>query len=349
MSSTPSRPPTRGITEGAILAGLTVITAAAGLVAPFVGVLVAPLPIMVLVIRWGIRNAVLATVVATLLLLQLFGPLNALSAAAGFAPLGLALGWGVRQGWTASLTVLAGATAFLAATLAALAGGTLILHQDLVGEFIRSQVKAMQMAVSFQERLGASRQQIDQLRATLSLLPGFLHAALPVIFALGALLWAYTCYTVARHVLRRIGHHLPGFPPLLEWRIPPAATAALLWLSAIMVVARFRAPQVGGAVLDIMLADLFIFGFQGALVAAAWMNRRQVPRALQIVLGAMLLSAGILPLLSLAVLGALDTWVDYRRLTSREGHGACDPGRPARLRRGGKHSPESPETTAKLQ
>ena len=59
MTLPPSRGPTRGLTEGAILAALTVIVAAVGLITPLVGVLLAPLPIMLLVIRWGLRIAVL--------------------------------------------------------------------------------------------------------------------------------------------------------------------------------------------------------------------------------------------------------------------------------------------------
>ncbi len=45
------------------------------------------------------------------------------------------------------------------------------------------------------------------------------------------------------------------------------------------------------------------------------MNRRQIPRAAQVMAGLFLLTAGLLPLLALAVVGILDIWYDYRRLT----------------------------------
>ncbi|TMI77597.1 MAG: DUF2232 domain-containing protein, partial [Bacillati bacterium ANGP1] len=98
--------PARGLTEGAILAALSAVAAIVGLVAPFVGILLAPIPLMLLVIRWGLRTAVLAAIVAGLILLQFFGPLNAVSMGGIFAPLGLALGWGVRRRIGAPLTVL---------------------------------------------------------------------------------------------------------------------------------------------------------------------------------------------------------------------------------------------------
>lgn len=319
------RQPTRGLTEGAILAALTVVVAAAGLIAPFVGILLAPLPIMLLVIRWGIRTALLATVVAAWVLLQFFGPLNAISAVATFAPLGLALGWGVRRGIGAQFTILAGAAAFLGSTLAVLEVTMIVLHQDLIEQFIRGQVQAMQTALAVQERLGAPQQQVDELRLLwdtycgehhcfAAVMPQFFHTALPVMLAFGALLWGYLSYTVARAVLRRVGHTLPAVPPIVTWHIPPLLASILLWISAGISLVSLRDPRASGMALDAMFVDLFVFGFQGALVGIAWMNNRQIPRFAQVMAGVLLLMTGLLPMMALAVLGIMDSWFDYRRL-----------------------------------
>jgi uncharacterized protein YybS (DUF2232 family) len=287
---------------------------AIGLIAPFVAVLLAPLPIMLLVIRWGLRIAVLASVVATLLLLQFFGPLSALSSAALFAPLGLAMGWGVRRGIAAPLTILAGAAGFFSSTIATVAVVTAVLRQDLIGQFIRSQVLAMQMSLSVWQRLGVPPQKIDELRTAISVMPQFLHTVLPAVLALGALLWAYLCYTVARAVLRRVGHELPAVPPLLTWRIHPLLVSALLWITAGLSFLSLRVPSAAGPALNGVIADLFVFGFQGALVGVTWMNRWGIPRFAQIIAGILVLSGDIRPLAALAVVGILDTWFDYRRL-----------------------------------
>jgi uncharacterized protein YybS (DUF2232 family) len=315
MAKVTQRHATRGLTEGAILAALTVVVGAVGLVAPFVGILLAPLPIMLLVIRWGLRTAVLASVVAALILLQFFGPLNAISVTAMFAPLGLALGWGVWRGIGAQLTVLAGAAAFLVSTVATLAAATFMMHQDLVGQFITSQVQGMQMALALQQKIGAPSQQIDEMRQIIAILPGFLHTALPVIFALGALVWAYLCYVIARTVLRRVGHVLPGVPPILSWRIPPGLASVLLWIAAVLALATLRVPALRGAATDAMLVNVLVFAFQGALVGIIWMKRRQIPWFAQVLAGVLLLTAGLLPILAVTLLGMLDTWFDYRRLT----------------------------------
>ena len=326
MASHTRRHPTRGLTEGAILAALTAVIAAAGLLFPPVAVLLAPLPIMLLVIRWGMRIAVLATIIAAAALFQFTGPVNAASAVAAFAPLGLALGWGVRRGMAAQWTILIAAVPFLLSLFAMVAAGGVLLHQDLIGDLITIQVKAMQTAVDVQQRLGVPSTQVAEVQKMIAVLPHLLRTMLPVAFGLGALLWSYLSYTVARSVLRRVGHPLPAVPPIVTWRLPPALASVMLWAGAILSLAAVRAPQFGGAAFDAMLVNLFAFGFQGALVGVAWANRRGYPRFVQILFGAMLLGAGVLPVMALAILGMLDTWWDFRRLTPPRGGAA--PGSP---------------------
>jgi uncharacterized protein YybS (DUF2232 family) len=313
------RHPTRGLTEGAILAALTAIIASVGLIAPPVAVLLSPLPIMLLVIRWGMRIAVLACVIAAAALLQFAGPLNAASAVAMFAPLGLALGWGVRRGLAAQWTIIAGSVAFLIATLAMLAAANGLMHQDVMGDFITGQIKAMQMAAGLQQRLGAPHQQVQEMQQAIKVLPGFLRSALPVALAFGALLWSYMCYALARNVLRRVGHPLPAVPPILTWRLSAGIASVLLWAGAVASLAAMREPRLGSIALDAMLVNLFVFGFQGVLVGVTWARRRGYPAFVQILFGVMLLGAGMLPLFGLAILGMLDTWWDFRKHAPRSG------------------------------
>ncbi len=282
-------------------------------------VLLAPLPIMLLVIRWGLRIAVLASVIAAAALFQFGGPLNAISAVAMFAPLGLTLGWGVRRGLGAQWTILSGSVSFFLATLAMLAAAQGLLHQDVMGEFITGQVKALETAMDVQRRLGAPAAQVEEMRKLAEMMPQFLRTAMPVALAFGAILWAYLCYAVARSVLRRVGHPLPAVPPMLTWRLSALLSTVMLWGGALASLAAIRAPQLGGIALDAMLVNLFVFGFQGTLVGVTWANRRGYPAFIQVLFGLMLLGAGILPMLGLAILGMLDTWWDFRRLLPRPG------------------------------
>jgi uncharacterized protein YybS (DUF2232 family) len=322
-----TRPQTRGLTEGAILAALAAVIAAAGLVIPAVAILLAPLPIMLLVIRWGMRTGILATIVASLILLQFLGPLVAFSAI-GFGPIGLALGWGVRRGLAPGRTVLAGAAALYASFLASLALTKLVLHQDLFGTFIQAQLQAMQQSAALLERWGAPQQEIDALRLLASAqcaehhcfippMEQLVRSSGPVMLALGTLFWGYLCYALARSLLRRIGHEIPAIPAMLTWRMPRQLAATLIWIGGGLSMAGLWLPQLGGAVLSAVFLNLVVFGFLGALVGLTWMNRRQIPRALQVIVLMMLMTSLTYPtLLVLAVIGMLDNWYDYRRLAS---------------------------------
>ena len=305
---------TRGLTEGAVLAALTAVAAAVGLVVPFVGILLAPIPVMLLVMRWGMRTAVLAAVVAGLILLQFFGPLVALSVTVIFAPIGLALGWGVRRGIGAQLTVLTGSAAFLLSSLGTLGITIFVLHQDILGQLIRTQVQAWESAQVWAQHMGAPQSRIDEMRSAVALMPQFLRTTFPVLVALGALVWAYLCYVLARSVLRRIGHDIPAVPPILTWRLPAGLASGLLWASAGLSIASAVVPRLGGAGLNAVLINLFVFAFQGALLGVTWMNARGIPRFAQIVAGMLVFTSGLLPLLALAILGILDIWYDFRHV-----------------------------------
>jgi uncharacterized protein YybS (DUF2232 family) len=334
---------TRGLTEGAILAALAAVIAAAGVVVPPVAILLAPVPVMLLVIRWGLRTGVLATVVAGLILLQFFGPLVAFSAIV-FGPVGLALGWGVRNERGATWTVLAGAAAFCASMLASLALAAAVLHQDVIGQLIRLQIDSMRQSASLLERMGAPAQNVEPLHLLIDAPCGEHHCFAPpletlirstslVIVTLGALLWGYLCYAVARSLLRRLGYQVPAVPPMLTWRLPRRLAAALVWISGGLSLAGLGVPALSGLVLSAVFLNLFVFGFLGALVAVTWMTRRQIPRLAQAaVLLLLITSQSTLPLLALAVIGMLDTWHDYRRLTTRSAPPPAardDPDRPA--------------------
>ncbi len=355
-----TRPQTRGLTEGAILAALAALIAAAGLLIPPIAILVAPLPIMLLVIRWDFRTGVLATVVAGLILLLFFGPLVAFSTVV-FGPIGLALGWGVRHERGATWTVLAGAAALCVSMLASLALAMVVLHQDVIGLLIRTQLEAMRQSAAMLEGSAAwlgvppesAQPAVEQMHLLADvpcnehyctgppLLEVLIRDMSLVMVALGSLLWGYLCHTVGRSLLRRLGYQIPALPPMLTWRLPQRIAAALVWFSGGLALAVQWVPALSGLVWSAVFLNLFVFGFLGALVAATWMNRRQIPRLAQAAFLLLLISSlSTLPLLALSVIGMLDTWYDYRRLTAR----SASPHAPGGADRPAGQGPALPDT-----
>src|SRR2546421_5424540 len=92
----------RGLTEGAILAALVAVLALAANYVPLVGLaanFLCPIPLAVLMIRHGLRVAALATVVAIAIGSAISGPVTGVLILLGFAPVGLAIGFGLRRQW----------------------------------------------------------------------------------------------------------------------------------------------------------------------------------------------------------------------------------------------------------
>ena len=84
------------LTEGGLLAALTVVIALAAVYLPLVGPFIAllwPPPLAVLVLRHGFRQGFLAMLVAGAALSMLMDPVIALRLVLGFGPLGLVLGF----------------------------------------------------------------------------------------------------------------------------------------------------------------------------------------------------------------------------------------------------------------
>ncbi len=86
------------MTESGLLAALTVVLALAAVYLPVIGMaaaLIWPLPVLVLVVRHGVRWGLMAVVVSGVIMALLIEPMTALRLVLAFAPTGLMLGLGL--------------------------------------------------------------------------------------------------------------------------------------------------------------------------------------------------------------------------------------------------------------
>ena len=120
------------LTESGLLTALSVVLALMAVYLPFIGFLLVlfwPLPLVVVVVRHGLRWGVMATVAAGILMGVLVEPMLSLRLVVAFAPAGLLLAWAFAKG-------LSGVRTFLLTLLAAIAGqaaavGLLLLVTDV--------------------------------------------------------------------------------------------------------------------------------------------------------------------------------------------------------------------------
>lgn len=306
---------TQGLTEGAILAALVAVLAVATHYIPLLGIATAylcPLPLAVLVIRHGFRVAALATVVSVLAAVTVAGPLAGLSILILYAPIGIVLGIGARQRWTATRVVgIASLVSVVSMTLSffGLMGGESLSMTEMASTMERS----VEMSTGFYARLGMPQAQIDAVSKQMREFARLLPYLLPAILVFGAAFAAWLNYEVGRRVLQRFGYHLPALPSMRTWRVP----VAVIWcipLSYVLLGAGARpgAPAVlQSAGWSLTLSLQMLFAFQGIVAGWVILGNYGFGRLAQITAVAMVMA---IPLLSVLVyvLGIVDSVLKVR-------------------------------------
>lgn len=311
---------TLGLTEGALLAALTALVALLVVVFGQLGLMAAPLPLFVLTYRRGVRAAILAAVVAGFVLSPFFGFPQGLVFVGVFAPMGIVQGLVARRNppQLASRAVGLGVLVGLGVTVLSIGISRLVLGIDPFQTLIDSQVKAVQSAQDVLRRMGAPPQQVEGMDQLARNLPTFLRTILPAALLLGVVIWSYGAYTLARHTVRRLGIELPGFPPILTWRLPPAAGIALVLPVLAGAGIQPYAPAVGTAlVANGFLASLLVFAFFGLLTVLHYLNAREVPKGGRVLAVLAVFLLGDPGILAMAILGLVDLWFDLRRVGPR--------------------------------
>ncbi|MGQ0550212.1 MAG: YybS family protein [Armatimonadota bacterium] len=274
---------TQGLTEGAILAALVAIFAVAGRYIPLMSLattFLCPLPLAVLVIRHGFKLAGIAGITSAVVGGVLAGPIVGLAILVSFAPMGLVIGLGVRQGWSASRIVGTGAlvaSVSTALSFLGLIGGSRVSVDQMAQTIERS----VAMSADLAARIGIPpalvygaglrippiaetlRERFDPTRE-FALLLSYL---LPIMFVSTSATMSWLNYEVGRRVLGRFRYHLPALPPIRSWRLP----AAGVWLVPAGVLLQFAGswlivPVLTSVGLSLVLGAMLVFTLQGLVV-----------------------------------------------------------------------------------
>jgi uncharacterized protein YybS (DUF2232 family) len=311
---------TRDTTEGALLAALTALVAFLVLLFGQLGLVAAPLPLFVLSYRRGLRAAVLGAVVAGLVLSLLLGFPAGLLLVAAFAPMGIVQGTvaKARKPSTPARAVGYGFVVGLGAVLFGIAVARLVMNVDPFAATIDIQVKSLQSSLEMARRFNMSPSQTQQLEYMVKHYAELGRLLLPGGIVLGSAMWSYGAYTFARIIMARLGTPVPGFPPILQWRLPSGAglflIAPILLGVALQGVAREAAAALTS---NAFILSAITFAFFGILTLLTYLNSRDVPKSGRIFSVLIVFMLGDAGLFAMVILGLLDVWFDFRRARPR--------------------------------
>ena len=211
------------LTEGGLLAALTVVIALMSVYLPFVGPFVAllwPLPLAVLVLRHGLRQGVMAMLVSGAALSMLIEPLIALRLTLSYGPLGLVLGFCYHKKYSGSRTFLLSLTAAILGELAVLGLLFAVLDANPFAMMLDGLKQSFDASISIYDQAGMEEQQLEEIKTQISTMMQVMSQLGPLLIALLGVLDTAVAYAVGRRVAGRLGHETPPLPPFAEWRLP---------------------------------------------------------------------------------------------------------------------------------
>lgn len=301
----------RRLTEGGLLAAVTVVLGWLSLYVPYL-LVVLPAPMALLAFRHGVAAAISAWVVAAVLSGVLLGGLGAVLLLIPAGLTGLALGMALHARFPPGRVLVAAVFGALLATLLSLGLSFFLVGINPLERMFELYEEGMLGGLELYRRLGLSAEQLraaeTQIKTTLELL----RLLLPALLLFSAVTSALVNYWAVRVVLMRLGEKLPWFEPFARWRSTPLAAAVVatgLLLGTLgaahpwLPVASANLTFTGGAV-----------GFvQGLSLLWFWFDRAQLSKAFRFLLVFVLLWFPIANL-ALVAAGLVDPWFNFRRL-----------------------------------
>lgn len=334
------------------MSAIAAVLAAAGQFVPGLGLVVGfawPVPLVVVVVRHGLRTGLLSVVTTAGVIAAFLGPVQALVTMVASGGLALALGHGIRRGYRAERTVALGAIAnalafpFLVRIYLWWTGRDVIRDSaELLAESLRRTVALYEgLAGQLEERFGpafaaALRQQLEVMRELAAVLPGELPRLLGIAVVAAGFMAAGITYPIAAAVLRRVGHPVPAATAFVRWQLP-RWTLALYPVAALLLVAPRWLGETGPGALawtlgvNAWFAAHVLFLVQGLAVGWFFLDRWRMGKGWKLAVTVFAVSSPLLSQL-LPFLGLFDVAMDVRGL----GRPAPDPGPPGGPPAGGR-------------
>lgn len=308
--------------ESGLLAAMTVVLAMIAVYLPVLGMVAAliwALPILVLVVRHGIRWGIMAVLVSGVCMAFLIEPVMSLRMVLAFAPAGLLLGLGFRRHWSGVKVFGAAFLASLVGKLAALALLFAVTAVNPLAMDIDSMREAFEVVFQTYESMGIDAAQLAKAQQESEDALMLLQLLMPLVVLMMGLSDTVVGYLLGTRVLRRLGESVEGLPPFAEWRLP----SVFLYLFGFALVGIYW-----GGTRDIQLlyqisinanmVAIFAGLIQGLALTHCVMRHYKLATIARILIVVIIITSGFLTQL-VALTGLFDMLFDYRRRFAARG------------------------------
>ncbi len=252
----------RSLAESALLAAITVLLMFLGAFLPIAGffvVLMWPIPVMLVILRHGVRYG-LMTVAVTIVLSTIFlGIIQAVLAGITIVGLiGVAFGIGLRRSWTGSTLVGVGTAVIAVSFLITLALAGPLMGIDLVEQIQNTAARSVEMAAETYSSMGVADAELilEEMRTAIAIM----ETVFPAMLMMSAFVYSVWTFGVTRLLLPKLGYAVPPLPPFARWRAP--IWLALALLASYGIILFMGGPEPVSYI--VVLAENVLFAANGA-------------------------------------------------------------------------------------
>jgi uncharacterized protein YybS (DUF2232 family) len=280
------------------------------LLGPFVGMLI-PLPILFYRVKLGRSSGLVILVAASLIVASMVGR-HSLVTAVFLFEVGL-VGLVLPELFETNLSVEK--TVAITAGVVITTGGLMLVLYSLLSATSPWTVasnyltKSAELAMDMYREMGASEEDVGIAAESVE---GIVHIALrilPSIVVVATLFLVWTNLLLARFLFQSKRLFYPDFGRLNQWKAPEPLVWAVIASGILLLVGNSGITMIG---INSLIILMMIYFFQGIAIVSFYVEKKQFPRLLRVMLYGLIAMQQLLLLLVIAV-GFFDTWIDFRR------------------------------------
>lgn len=229
---------TKSLIEGALLAAINVILSLMAIYMPIIGTfatLVWPVPIVILVVRHGMRTATLSMIVAGIIVAMVSGPFQAVGIVLGFGILGLVIGWAIKKDVSSFKVIAFGSVASMISILLLMLISMWVMGINPITQELDILKESISMTTEFYNKLGVDPKAIETTVESFNNALAILPLIIPAIFIVASVFDAFLTYMITKAVMSRMGQKLRDFTPFVLWRFPDY-TVAIFLLGSLLIM-----------------------------------------------------------------------------------------------------------------
>ena len=304
------------LTESALLAALTVVMAMIAVYIPVIGMLASlvwALPIVVLTVRHGLRQGIMALLVSGLIMAMLIEPLLSLRMVLSFGLPGIVLGVCFQREYGGAKTLGITMASSVAAKIMSLMIVLAVTGLNPLSMSVDALKESFDMTFSIYSGLGADEAALNATKEDMDESVKMFSLLMPLVIVLMGAVDTTVNYVVAGRVMKRLGHFAPTLPPFIEWRLP----IFFLYLSAFSLIGLYwgttrEIASLYQASLNCYMLTVFAGLLQGFSLVYYVADRFNLGTFWLVLITLVILLSGILTQV-LSFTGLFDMFFDYRR------------------------------------